>query len=69
MYMLANFDLNLKFPAQGCVAHFLLKEWGLEEMAYLLEPPRQRLMMPTLYPHGWRTCAAPCPTSLDVDRC
>ncbi len=38
-------------------------------MAYLLEPPRLRLMMPTREPDGWRRYAAPCPTSTYEDRC
>jgi hypothetical protein len=32
----------------GCTPGDCLKEYELEEMAYLLEPPRSRLMMPTL---------------------
>ena len=39
-------------------------------MAYLLEPPTLRLMMPTLKPDGWRSYAAPrCPTLLYEDGC
>jgi hypothetical protein len=38
----------IRAPRGCCAVHVSLKEYEIEEMAYLLEPPRLRLMMPTL---------------------